>query len=135
MFNSFATPWIIARQVSLSMGFPRQEYWGGLSFPSPVDLPNPGKEPSLLHCRLILYHWTTWEALEDSYFSLYKALAWGKALQKDADCFINLQHSLLQTHSQNLTWMKDTALNRKPLLRRVIIHPENIFLTFWRLSL
>ena len=29
----------------LSMGFPRQEYWGGLPFPSPGDLPNPGIEP------------------------------------------------------------------------------------------
>ena len=41
----FATPWTVARQARLSMGFPRQEYWGGLPFPSPGDLPNPGIEP------------------------------------------------------------------------------------------
>ena len=35
----------IACQASLSMGFPRREYWSGLSFPSPGDLPNPGTEP------------------------------------------------------------------------------------------
>ena len=40
----FATPWTIAHQAPLSMGFSRQEYWSGLSFPSPGDLPNPGIE-------------------------------------------------------------------------------------------
>ena len=34
------TPWTVARQVPLSMEFSRQEYWSGLSFPSPEDLPN-----------------------------------------------------------------------------------------------
>ena len=38
----FATPWMAARQAPLSMGFPRQEYWSGLPFLSPGDLPNPG---------------------------------------------------------------------------------------------
>ena len=42
----FATPWTVAYQAPLSMGFPRQEYWSGLPFLSPVDLPNPGIEPS-----------------------------------------------------------------------------------------
>ena len=42
--DSFATLWTIARQVSLSMGFPRHEFWSGLQFPSPGDLPNPGIE-------------------------------------------------------------------------------------------
>ena len=45
MFHSFATSWTVARQAPLSMGFPRQEYWSGLPFPSPGDLPNPGIEP------------------------------------------------------------------------------------------
>ena len=35
----------IAHQALLSMGFPRQEYWSGLSFPRPGDLPDPGIEP------------------------------------------------------------------------------------------
>ena len=39
------TPWTVARQTPLSMGFPRQEYWSGLPFPSPEDLPNPEIEP------------------------------------------------------------------------------------------
>ena len=42
MSNSFATPWTIAHQAPLSMGFPRQEYWRELPFPSPGDPPNAG---------------------------------------------------------------------------------------------
>ena len=42
---TLATPWTIAGQVPLSMGFSRQEYWSGLPFPSPGDLPKPGIEP------------------------------------------------------------------------------------------
>ena len=38
-------PWTVARQVPLSMGFSRQEYWSRLPFPSPGDLPDPGIEP------------------------------------------------------------------------------------------
>ena len=38
----FATPWTVAYQAPLSMGFSRQEYWSGLPFPSPEDLPDPG---------------------------------------------------------------------------------------------
>ena len=41
----FATPWAVASQAPLSMRFSRQEYWSGLPFPSPGDLPNPGMEP------------------------------------------------------------------------------------------
>ena len=38
------TPWTVACQAPLSMGFPRQEYWSRLPFPSPGDLPGPGME-------------------------------------------------------------------------------------------
>ena len=40
------TPWTIAHQAPLSMGFPRQEYWSGLLFPSPGDLSDSGMEPA-----------------------------------------------------------------------------------------
>ena len=42
---TLVTPWTVAHQALLSMGFSRQEYWSGLPFPSPGDLPNPGIEP------------------------------------------------------------------------------------------
>ena len=38
----FVTPWNVACQAPLSMGFPKQEYWRGLPFPSAGDLPDPG---------------------------------------------------------------------------------------------
>ena len=41
----FVTLWTVAHQAPPSLGFFRQEYWGGLPFPSPGDLPNPGIEP------------------------------------------------------------------------------------------
>ena len=40
------TRWSVARQAPLSMEFPRQEYWSGLPFPSPGDLPDSGTEPA-----------------------------------------------------------------------------------------
>ena len=54
----FETPWTVAYQASLSMGFSRQEYWSGLPFPSPGDLPDPGIEPrspALQADALLLY--------------------------------------------------------------------------------
>jgi len=50
----FATPWTVACQAPLFMGFSRQEYWRGLPFPSPWDL-DPGIKPGLPHCRQTLY--------------------------------------------------------------------------------
>ena len=41
----FVTPWTVAHQAPLSMRFSRQEYWTGLPFPSPGDLPKPGIKP------------------------------------------------------------------------------------------
>ena len=44
----FVIPWTVAHQAPLSMGFSRQEYWHGLSFPPPGDLPDAGIEPASL---------------------------------------------------------------------------------------
>ena len=44
--SDFATLWTAAPEAPLSMGFPRQKYWGGLPFPLPADLPNPGIKPT-----------------------------------------------------------------------------------------
>ena len=44
--DSFVTLWTVARQTPLSVGFPRREYWSGLPFPSPADLPKVGTEPT-----------------------------------------------------------------------------------------
>ena len=44
---TLVAPWTVAHQAPLSMGFSRQEYWSGLPFPSPEDLPDPGIKPAL----------------------------------------------------------------------------------------
>ena len=59
----FVTPWTIAHQAPLSMGFSRQEYWNGLPCPPPGNLPNPGIEPMspgvpvIQVESLLLSHW------------------------------------------------------------------------------
>ena len=59
----FATPWTIAYQAPLSMGFVQKEYWSGLLCPPPGDLPNPGIKPAsplspeLQVDSLLLSHW------------------------------------------------------------------------------
>ena len=61
-----ATLWTVALQAPLSIEFSRQEYWGGLLFPTPGDLPDPGNEPaSLMSPALVGGFFTTgaiWEA-------------------------------------------------------------------------
>ena len=56
---TLAIPWTVIHQVPLSMGFPRQEYWSGLPFPPPGDLPGPGIESASLTLAdsLPLHHW------------------------------------------------------------------------------
>ena len=46
MSDSFASPWPVAHQAPLSIGFPKQEYWSGLPFPSPGDLTDPEIKPT-----------------------------------------------------------------------------------------
>ena len=65
----YATPWTVACQTTLSMGFSRQEYFHGLLCPPPGDLPDPGIEPmSLMSAALTRRFFTTsanWEALSE----------------------------------------------------------------------
>ena len=67
------TPWTVAHQAPLSMGFSRQEYWSGLSFASPGDLPSSGIEnmsPALAGGFFTTE--PTWEAANSGYHCLYK---------------------------------------------------------------
>ena len=54
--DSLSTPWNVACQAPVSLGFSGQEYWSGLPCAPPRDLPDPGMEPTILHCRQMLYH-------------------------------------------------------------------------------
>ena len=69
--DSFATLRTVACQASLSMGFPRPEYWSGLPFPSPGDLPNPGIEPeSFMSPALAFRFFTTCASWEAPYMNI-----------------------------------------------------------------
>ena len=63
----FVTPWTVACQALLSMEFSRQEYWSGLPFLPPGDLPDPGTEPRSLESPALAGGFfttsATWEAL------------------------------------------------------------------------
>ena len=52
----FVAPWTTTYQAPLSMGLYRRDYWSGLPFPSPGDLPTQGLSPGFPHCRQMLYH-------------------------------------------------------------------------------
>ena len=59
----FVTPWTAARHAPLSMGFSRQEYCSGLSFPTPGDLPDPGIKPASLSSPALAGRFLTTESL------------------------------------------------------------------------
>ena len=68
MSDSFATPWAVACQAPLSMGFPRQEYRGGRPSPSPGDIPNLPTSPAWQADSLPLSHLGSPVLLVNSYF-------------------------------------------------------------------
>ena len=100
----FANPWIVARQAPLSMEFPRQEYWRGLPFFSPGDLPNPQIKPMspalAPHSSTLAWRipWTE---------SLVGCIPWGL---EESDMTERLHFSLhalkkeMATHSSVLSW-------------------------------
>ena len=69
------TPWTAARQAPLSLGFSRQDYWGGLLCPPPEDLPNSGMEPAAVVSLALEGKFfttsATWEAALYSYHVAY----------------------------------------------------------------
>ena len=69
----FATPWTVACQAPLSMGFFRQEYWSGLPFPPPGGLPNPGIEPVSLVSPVLAGRFFTTEPPEKPFQDLFSS--------------------------------------------------------------
>ena len=66
----FSTPWTVAFQTPLSMGFSSQEFWSVLRFPPPGNLPDSGIKPCIFCIgRRILYHWATWETQRSKYLA------------------------------------------------------------------
>ena len=81
-----ATQWTVIHQASLSMGFPRWEYWSGLSCPSPMDLPDLGIEPTSLMSPALVGRFfttsTTWEALAPGEHSVSMIIGAGSLSSK-----------------------------------------------------
>ena len=69
-----ATPWTVAHQASLSMGFPTQHYWIALPLPPPGDIPNPGTEFASPASSALVVRFFTAEPLENGhiYTTIYK---------------------------------------------------------------
>ena len=97
----FVTPWTIACQASLSMGFSRQEYWSGQPFPSPEDFPTQGSNPCLLHWQA--------DSLPLSYFRSSQKDPWRK-IMKIVISYINMY--LIHTeHLLNTVHTKDAEVS------------------------
>ena len=77
-------PQTVARQAPLSVGFPKQEYWSGLPFPFPGDLPGQG----FLHCRQILYHLSHHQGFEGW-------AEWGKGVKTSSIKEISVTYNMV----------------------------------------
>ena len=90
----FATPWTIVCQAPLSVEFSRQEYWSGLLFPTPGDLPDPGIEPmspvSPALAGDFFTHWVTGETLVlvnyRNLFQFYGLPRWCRGKELTCQC-------------------------------------------------
>ena len=115
MSNSFVIPWTVVCQAPVSMRFSRLEYWSGLPFSSPGDLPNPGSNPRLLHLQVDLYHWATREArvLGRAWRMLSASFNMVEAFSQSFSLFLCFSLSLTHTHS--LSWHKHTGKCFEPV--------------------
>ena len=86
LYLTLWTPWTVAHQDPLSVGFSRQDYCSGLPFPSPRNLPDPGIEPWSPHCGWILYHLNYQEG--------HKGIKKGQSITLEV-CFFNAEHTMI----------------------------------------
>ena len=102
----FVTPWTVAHQAPLSIGFSRQEYQSGLPFPPPGDLPNPGIKPrSLISPALVGGFFTTsatWEACLDNLQNLSWQIYVNEYLILSACWFLSHQNYFQVTNIMSL---------------------------------
>ena len=80
----------MARQAPLSMGFSRQEYWSGLPFPSPGDLPNPGMEPRSPALQAVLHRLSHWEVQGGKVRSVLRLAGFSNELMLLASTWMDL---------------------------------------------
>ena len=85
----FGTPWTVACQALLSVGFSRQEYWSGLPFPSPGGLPNPGIESRSLTSPALADRFFTTSATWETYLEIVNS-----TLDTTLSFYINVMFSI-----------------------------------------
>ena len=94
------TPWTVAHQAPLSMGFPRQEYYSGLPFPFPWDHPDPGMEPVSLTSLALAMGWfftisVTWQVLRQTIGNGYRQLVKENWAWVSEETVLNKRSSIL----------------------------------------
>ena len=101
MSNSFVTPWTVAHQAPLSMGFSRREHWSGLPFPSPMYESEKVKVKSLSRVRLLVTPWTAGyqDPLSMGFFQA-RVLEWG-AIAVSRVMAENVKTKIQQTKEEN----------------------------------
>ena len=125
--DSFMTPWTVVHQALLSMGFSRQEYWSGLPFPSPGDLPDPEIKLASLcvsHVgRQILYHCII-DRSPNPLWNLYPEIQ----SSKRNILRMKLQSSMRVERTKSFPHFNSTQRNSVPFafLVPACLHSENI---------
>jgi len=113
-----ATPWTIALQASLSMGFSRQEYWSGWPFPSLGDVPDPGIKPKSPTLQADFYH-LSHHGSPSSVNQFSSVIQLCPALSNPMDCSMPgfpVHHQLLELAQTHVHWVGDAIQPSCPLL-------------------
>ena len=103
----FATPRTVAHQAPLSMGFSRQEYWSGLPFPSPGDLPDPGIEPRSPALQAALTSEPQGKPMAESEEKLKSLLMKMKEESKNVGLKLNIQKMKIMSSGPITSWEID----------------------------
>ena len=121
----FETPWTVTHQALLSMGFSRQEYWMGLPFPTPGDLPKPGIKPgSLMSPALAGGFFTTSPTWEAQTVRRGLSISWFDGLYENAIIkwwtkFCQRSHLRHHCETWNVTEFRLDLLGNRQLLENI----------------
>ena len=113
----FVTPWTVAYQAPLSVGFSREEYWSGLPFPSPGDLPNPETEPmSLISSALAGRFFTTsatWETLDITAFNFLHYMLIEGRRRRGCFAWVRCLHGITDSTHMSLSKLREMVKDRE----------------------
>ena len=143
----FVTPWTVAHQAPPFMGFSRQEYWSGLPFPSPGELPYPGIKPgsptlqadALLSEPKIMASGpiTSWQIDGETVETVSDFIVGGSKITADVDCSHEIKRCLLlgrkvMTNLDGILKSRDITLPTKVRLVKTMVFP--VVMWMWGLD-